>query len=73
MTMLKQPIKARLDGRKVLILSHKRYVEGGYVVWVSWETDEDAPPKARFEDGTIHPAHRAGYRWETNLGLLKAA
>lgn len=56
------PYRARLSGgRVVLVLSEPRRIAGGEVVTVAWE-DDDA--SQRLPDGSIHPAHRAGFQWE---------
>lgn len=52
---------AMLHGRKVLVLSKPRYIAGGSVVTVTWAEDNQ---DQKLSDGTIHPAHRKGFKWE---------
>jgi hypothetical protein len=54
-------VKYRLTGRTVVALSKPRYVAGGYLITVTWETDD---ARQILPDGTIHPAHRHGFYWE---------
>lgn len=51
----------QLHGRKITIQGKPRRISGGYVVTVAWAEDNEA---MRLRDGTIHPAHRAGFSWE---------
>lgn len=50
-----------LHSRKVTIVSKPRRISGGDVVMVAWAEDNQ---EMRLADGTIHPAHRAGWQWE---------
>ena len=47
--------------REIKVIGDPRRVSGGYVVTVCWATDDTSQ---RLGDGTIHPAHRAGWAWE---------
>lgn len=53
-----------LYGRKINVLSAPRRIAGGYVVRVEWATNEDATGSAILEDGSVHPCHAAGFRWD---------
>lgn len=48
-------------GRKVNVLSAPRRIAGGEVVTVSWAEDDKS---MALPDGSIHPAHQAGFSWE---------
>lgn len=47
--------------RRVHVTGAPRKISGGYVVEVAWVDDDDSQ---KLPDGTVHPAHRAGYSWE---------
>jgi hypothetical protein len=52
-----------LDGAiRVRLLGVPRRVPGGCVVDVE-RAEDSTEPAARLSDGSIHPAHRAGFRW----------
>lgn len=51
----------KLGDRVVRVQSPPRRIAGGRVVLVAWESDNEA---MRLSDGSIHPAHRAGWSWE---------
>lgn len=63
----------RLTTRKVQALSEPRYIAGGAVVLVTWATDDDAPDWAHFADGTLHPVHAHGFKWEEPVCNLQEA
>lgn len=62
-----------LDGEcKVRLLGKPYRIAGGDVVDVE-RAEDSADPNMRLPDGSIHPAHRAGFRWVavvTNLRPL---
>ena len=51
-----------LGGARVVVAkSEPRRIAGGDVVTVAWVSDDTSQ---RFADGTVHPAHRAGFSWD---------
>lgn len=49
------------DTRPVFVVGTPRRIAGGYVVMVAWATDDETQ---KLRDGSIHPAHRAGFSWD---------
>lgn len=54
--------------RSVVVVGKPRRISGGSVVTVAWESDNASQLLA---DGTIHPAHRAGFRWDEPVENLR--
>jgi hypothetical protein len=62
-----------LDGAcKVRLLSKPYRIPGGYVVDVE-RAEDSTDPAQRLRDGSIHPAHRAGFRWTACVCNLRPA
>lgn len=57
-------------GRPIVVLGPPRKVDGGYVVLVAWATDDTTQI---LRDGSVHPAHRAGFSWEEPEENLRPA
>jgi hypothetical protein len=47
--------------RRVQVRGTPRRISGGYIVTVCWATDDVTQ---LLRDGSVHPAHRAGFSWE---------
>ncbi len=63
-TMSKTASKAqtfRKGAREIRVIGEPRHIAGGYVVAVCWASDDTSQ---KLRDGTIHPAHQAGFTWE---------
>jgi hypothetical protein len=60
--------RATWYGISVVVASRPRYVAGGYLVEVCREADD---PQKRMPDGSIHPCHRAGHRFEVSTCALE--
>lgn len=56
-----QTYTLRKGTRQIQVTGKPRRIAGGFVVTVCWASDDE---KQRLSDGTIHPAHRAGFSWE---------
>ena len=55
---------AILRGTPVIVFPNtRRRVAGGEGVTVTWAHDS-TDPKMILRDGTVHPAHRHGFRWD---------
>lgn len=57
----------KYDGRSVLLLGKPRYVAGGWCQDVAWA---DNNTSQTLEDGSVHPAHRMGFRFTVAASSL---
>lgn len=54
-------LAAHRHGARVLHVLSRERTAGGYALRVAWCQDN---PAQRLADGSIHPAHRAGFAWD---------
>lgn len=58
-------VRTKHGSRRLRVLSDKRWIAGGAVVTVTWESVHDIDAaRARLSNGSWHPAHLPGFTWE---------
>jgi len=65
--------KNLVNPRTLRVVGEPRYIPGGYVVGVTWETTADIEPEGCLPDGTFHPAHVPGFTWFVPVESLVSA